>query len=762
MGFFILAEGHIISLKLAVVSKVKFMKLFSLTLLILFILLFAVTMFSQTPKPSPPVEDNNVVRISTSLIQVDATVLDKDGKIVTGLTADDFEIYENDKKQKITNFSFVELPTDKSTAPMATVKSSKNSIPIPPVPTKLRPEQVRRTIALIVDDLDLSFGSIDAVRSALKKYVDEQMQPNDLVAIIRTGSGGGFLQQFTSDKRILYKAIDKVRWNPAGSGKVNAFAPVDPSDNGAPSNGINPSLPPEIQKQIAEQQTQSKNQMTATQNQFNSYKEDVFTVGSLGAINYVVRGMSELPGRKAVVLFSEGFGLYDLDNGIKKPNPRLVNAFQRLTELANRSSVIIYAMDTRGIVNALMLGADDNFDNINQQGGVNGIEQVAIGRSTELYETQQGLKALAEQTGGFAIVNNNNLSKGMERVLNDQKGYYLIGYQPDDETFDPKKARFNKIAVKLKRPDLQIRYRSGFFGIKDEEAKPQAKTPQQQILAALTSPLSSGDTDLRLTSLFANDTQTGDFMRSLLYVNGDSLKFTEDTDGWQKATFDIVAMIFGENGNVINEVSRTETIKARAETLQEIHDKGFVSTITVPIKKPGAYQMHVVMRDAATSRIGSASQFIEVPDLKKDRLTLSGILLQRLQPQIADARNAAAQKRFQSDEQRDVATRSFRAGMDVQFGYAIYNAKLDKATKSPNLTMQFKIFQDGKETFASKEKSVKLVDQTDSQRLLAEGVFTLGKAIPSGDYVLQVIVRDLATGERNQIATQWIDFEVVK
>src|SRR6266567_4517749 len=196
-------------------------------------LLFLATAFGQTipprqnPRPPPRIEDRDVVRISTNLVQVDATVLDKDGNIFTGLTADDFEIYENNKKQQITNFSFVELASDKGAPP--TVKPAKHAVPIPPVPDILHPEQVHRTLALVVDDLSLSLGSIDRVRSALKKFVNEQMQPGDLVAIIRTGSGAGVLQQFTSDKRMLYAAIEHVRLNARGRAGINVFQPADPS-----------------------------------------------------------------------------------------------------------------------------------------------------------------------------------------------------------------------------------------------------------------------------------------------------------------------------------------------------------------------------------------------------------------------------------------------------------------------------------------------------------------------------------------------------
>src|SRR5437667_7367100 len=188
------------------------MKLLSSTLIIFFVLLFPIATSSQVPtqRPQRPRIEEDVVRVSTTLIQVDTTVLDKNGKIVTGLTADDFEIYENNKKQQITNFSFVEPTPDKPTEP-STVKPSRKSIPIPAFPGNLHPEQVHRTMALVVDDLGLSLGSMNAVKSALKKFVDEQMQAGDLVAIIRTGSGAGTLQRFTSDKRMLYAPIEHVR-----------------------------------------------------------------------------------------------------------------------------------------------------------------------------------------------------------------------------------------------------------------------------------------------------------------------------------------------------------------------------------------------------------------------------------------------------------------------------------------------------------------------------------------------------------------------
>ncbi|HEY8205276.1 MAG TPA: VWA domain-containing protein, partial [Pyrinomonadaceae bacterium] len=164
--------------------------------------------FAQQPTPTPSPkqrpqqqqqpETEDVVRITTNLVQVDAVVTDKDGKIVTDLKPEEVEIFEDGRQQKITHFSYNVTETAEPAKETKSTPADKNAPPVPP--SRLRPEDIRRTIALVVDDLGLSFESTYFVRRALKKFVDEQMQPGDLVAIIRTSGGMGALQQFTSDK----------------------------------------------------------------------------------------------------------------------------------------------------------------------------------------------------------------------------------------------------------------------------------------------------------------------------------------------------------------------------------------------------------------------------------------------------------------------------------------------------------------------------------------------------------------------------------
>ena len=170
-----------------------------------------------------------VVRITTQLVQVDAVVTDKKGKHVEDLTEGDFELLVDGKKQQLTHFSHVSLPAV-TREPAA--KKKDNLIVAPEsMPTRqIAPEEVRRTIAFVVDDMGLSPSSMALARETLRKFVGEQMQDGDLVAIIRTGSGLGMLEQFTSDKRILYTAVEKLVWNPLSRDMMPTFADTSGAD----------------------------------------------------------------------------------------------------------------------------------------------------------------------------------------------------------------------------------------------------------------------------------------------------------------------------------------------------------------------------------------------------------------------------------------------------------------------------------------------------------------------------------------------------
>ena len=696
---------------------------------------------SQTQSTAAPQnvdeDDDDVVRITTNLVQIDAVVTDRSGKLVTDLQAEDFEVQENNKPQPITNFSYI--TTVPATPAPVEERRDKNAVRVPLPPARLRPEQVRRTFALVVDDLGLSFESAHFVRQGLKKFVDEQMQPNDLVAIIRTRSGVGALQQFTADKRQLYAAIERVRWFPSGRGGISAFGAIE-------SDPLS---------QAADEAAGGDDAIAAANSARedpDDFRESIFTVGTLGALNYVVRGMRELPGRKSVVLFSDGFQLFRDNNR----DDRVLTALRRLTDLANRASVVVYTIDARGLQTLGLTAADDTSGL-----SANEVNARLDDRRRENFETQDGLNYLAQQTGGFFIRNTNDLAGGVRRVLRDQEGYYLIGYRPDERTFDAANARrFNRIEVKVKRPGLRVRTRTGFLGVTDENATPTApRTREAQLVEALTSPFSKSGVELRLTSLFSNDPKSGSYLHSLLYIGGRDLQFTKEADGWHKVVFDVVALMFNQDGKIADQVNRTETVRVRAEQYEIAQRSGFTYTMNVPLKQPGAYQFRVAVRDTGTSRTGSASQFIEVPNIKKNNLALSGLVVLGTPPN-ANAAKAANASIVEAEALP--AVRRFRPLTDMDYGYLVYNAKLDKANGQPQIETQVRLYRDGSLIFTGKQIPLNTNGQTDLKRLPFNGRLKLGTDLTPGEYVLQVVVTDLLAKGQNRIRTQVTDFEIVR
>lgn len=720
---------------------------------------------SGVPAPSPPqkpsANSEDVVRITTNLVQIDAVVTDRRGQHIVDLHPEEFEVYEDGRPQQITNFSYVNVQAE-SKAETAETESDKTQ---PRPPEQLRPEQVRRSIALIVDDLGLSFESTHFVRNALRKFVDEQMQSGDMVAIIRTGAGVGALQQFTTDKRLLHAAIDRLKWNAFGRRGIAAFGNI----------GDDPYYTePRDRKRGTFTSTGSDEPPTV-----DAFKDEVFTVGTLGALNYVVRGLRELPGRKSAVLLTDAVDLFSATGG---QNFYVLDSLRRLIDLANRSSVVFYPIDARGLLagndsaaNALVGKSKGDVSGGIGSTGLSGHRIMADlrSRSLEILEAQNGMSYLAQQTGGLLVVNNNDIAQGIRRVL-DQKGYYLIGYRPAESTFNTTGGKnFHHLEVRVKRADLIVRTRSGFYGVNTENAKPVYRTPQQQLLAALTSPFATGALDLRLTSVFLNDAGYGSFVRSLIHVGGNSLTFTEEPDGSHKASIDVAAVTFDDEGGAVDQRFRTETVKVRGDEYRIAQRDGITFGINLPVKKPGAFQLRIAVRDVPTGRVGSANQFIEVPNLNKNRLALSGIYLagntdQRLSPASAQAvaenrssaavNEAAPEKVSEQDAQSGPAVRRFRPGMAIEYGYEAYNLQMDRATGRAQLQTQVRLFHENQQVYTTQARN--LAGQPGAKRLTARGSLQLGQNLKAGDYILQVIVTDMTAKDKRRVASQWIPFEI--
>ena len=692
---------------------------------------------SEQKPPPRETDDVDVVKITTNLVQIDAVVTDRKGNHVTDLRADEMEMLENGKPQKITDFSYIKL----ARAAAADNKPAEtNATPIPGPPKRLRREEVRRTVALIVDDLRMSFDSVRFTKEALKKFLDEQLQPTDLVAIIRTAGGTGALQTFTSDRQQLYTAVDKLKWVPRIGNSAQAFANIRQET-----------------MQIAE-----RNMLDNTNelDDLNQMRKDLFAVGTLGALNYVIKGLREMPGRKSIILFSDGLQIFNPSE--PTGSSRLLNSLQLLLDLANRASVVINTIDVRGLA-TLGLTAVDNTWNMSPAQ----VEAKLAQRKANFFDSQSGLNYLAAQTGGLAIRNQNDMNGGVKQIMQDQAGYYLVGYRPDDATFDSVKGRtrFHHVSLKVKRPGkYDVRTRTGFYGVTDEKLETAKEGPQQQLMGALLSPFANSAVQLRLTSLFANETE-GSVLRSFLHIKGSDLTFTKEADGSHKAVFDLVAVTFGEDGKLVDQFADQHTIHLTDAVYQKVSRYGFTFNTTTPIKKPGAYQFRTALRDVPSNRLGSASQFVAVPDVDQERLTTSGLLVkgmpldQYLQGASPNSGDDAAED---SDPMANTSVRQFRTGTALVYALAIYNAKLDKTTGKPNLTIQARLYRNGELVFTGNEVPFELRNQADPKRLGGGGAIQLGTTLTPGEYVLQVVVSDRLAKEKHRLATQWMDFEIVQ
>ncbi|MFN2416948.1 MAG: VWA domain-containing protein, partial [Pyrinomonadaceae bacterium] len=660
------------------------------------------------------------------LVQFDAVVTDKKGRQVTDLRADELEVTVDGKPQPLTYFTYVRNVGDPAPA-AADPAPAPGAPPVPPA--RLRPDQVRRTVAFVFNDLQMSWESVYYARRAIKKFVDEQMEPGDFVAIIPTSGGSGALQQFTSDKRLLGAAVKNLRWYPqwGGSG-VTAFE--------------------------AFQEFYGK---TDGERQFESQRRERFSVGTLYALDAVVGALRDLPGRKSLVLLSDG---------IPVPPPeenrgRVLADINRVIESANRASVIIYAVDARGLQTLGLFDAS--------HAGVPSPEQMmalSTLRGGELFDSQRGMKALAEETGGVAYVNSNDIGGGVRRAIEDQRGYYLIGFRPEEGTFDPTtgRFRFHKVSVKVRRAGLKVRTRGGFFGFEGKSLVPtqRPRTRAQQIRAALVAPFPAGGVRLRLTPLLSRDAKQGAFLRTLLHVEGGDLSFKRQPDGKYTAVIDVVALTFGANGRPAGEANMTHTVTVKAEDYERTLRGGLVYNMVVPAKKAGGYQLRVAVRDTATERVGSASQFVEVPDLKKERLALSGIVMALQRDAAPNAGGNAAPNSGATDPLGGSAVRRFRRGAAVDYGFHIYNAKLERAGGGARMQTQVRLFRDGRAVFTGQAMPFDGRPQNVAGDIGAGGRLRLGKELGPGEYVLQLVVTDLLADEKHRVATQWIDFEVIE
>ena len=724
--------------------------------------------------PQPPAPDQTpTFRVGTRLATIDAVVVDDQGRHVTDLRPEEFEVIEHGNRQTVRQAVYVQVigpdgrpqPVPVTAGPASApglASASERRRPIAGLAGLTSETRASRVIAIVVDDLGLSFESTADVRRMLTKYVEANLAPGDLVAIIRTAGGVGALQQFTTDRRLLNAAIERVRWSPLGRGGVAAFKAVEPKPSAALSNARGVGFPTG-ERPDDDTFTKPTDDIVP---EVDLFRDELATTGTLGALEYVLRGIEPLAGRKSVVFVSEGFDL-----GIRDAQAsRAWSAFTRVMDRANRAGVVVYAVDPRGLHAAGMSAEDDPQPakiSMPGQSAPTGpqvsklITDAYRDRKRALVDSQDSLLYLAQQTGGFAVLNTNDLAGGMTRIVEDTRGYYLIGFDTslsNTARWDP-----NDVHIRITRPGLTVRARRGLFG-PAEKGRPHDDVPSDPLLAATLSPFAAGAIDVRLTTLFAHDATVGSFVRTLFFVDPAGLTFVDGATGTKEADLSVLLLAVGDNGQSVGQLRLTVPLRLDDQAYRRLRQQGMLYSARLAIAAHGGYQIRAAVQDDRSKAIGTSAQFVEVPQVGDDRVALSGIVMidaasVATSTPTTDAAAAPVTDDIADSVLGQPGVKIFRPGTEVVYTCEIYDGR-DK--RKDGFSMRATLLRDGKAFYTTPAAQIggAVADAKRIGSVAVSGRVSLGRGLPRGTYTLQVSVVPQSGKGRDRPASQWVDFEV--
>jgi VWFA-related protein len=571
------------------------------------LLLFCTIISAQTKpeqKPEPPGEAQDVIKFETSLVQTDVMVFDKNGRFVDGLKPEMFQLKINNAPREISFFEKVTSGLNNSAQPAVAVEP--NSI------DARKREAQRRAVIFYVDDLHLAPDSLVRTRQALLDFIDHRISDNDLVAITSPSGQIGFLQQLTSSKDALRSAV--ARLNYRANPKLDMDKPpmseylalkIREGDEQAITYFIQ-----EVQKQncyrtraglICSVSPQSARQLVKNRANEIAVESAPATDDTLRLLEGLMRTAAQLPGRKLVFVISDGFFLNDKKTGS-------LDRIKKVTDAAGRAGVVIYTLDARGIVG-------DSID-INRPMDDKGLLTVAgIG---ELAASQDGLNALAKDTGGQALRNTNlPMHEWVEKVMDETSNYYLLAWKPDND--EQKRGKFKNIEITIpSRPDLKVRVRGSYFKsaalplltTKKKKDKDPLKARDDDMRLVIDAPVSQNEIPTALDLHFNQMPGFGTSVMATISIDDSALTF-DLTDGKLAADVDIGGIFYDEKGKPINSfVGRLRIFPKEGAPKQKRSIYQF-STL-VP---GGLYQVRIGIRDLKSSRAGSAIDWITVPKI---------------------------------------------------------------------------------------------------------------------------------------------------
>jgi VWFA-related protein len=574
-------------------------------LLILFCPVLAPTISAQT-KPERPGQQDDVVRVNTELVQTDVMVFDRKGRFVDGLKPEQFALRVDNKPQTIAFFEHVTSASLRAER-MSPTTAGAASIP---------PSAIRgRTVIFFIDDLHLAPDSLVRTRKALLEFIDHGMAANDQVAITSSSGQIGFLQQLTDNRVALRSAVARLNYrtntkldmdNPPMSEYI--AMKIRDGDEQTLTYYVQ-----ELQKQycykagasvICTMSPQAMRIMVRERAQEMVTMAAPDTDNTLILLEGLMRTAGQLPGRKLVFMISDGFYLND-----RKTSAR--ERIKKITDAAGRAGVVIYTLDARGIIS-------ESLDVTNNR-PIDGDGLTISSSIGEITASQDGLNALAGDTGGRAFRNTNApMSKWVDSVLEETSNYYLLAWRPDNE--EQKRGKFNHIEASiLGRPELTVRLRSTYFktaplpilSLKKKTEKDPAKAREDDMRLVIDAPTSQRQIPTELELSRAQMPGIGTRVTATLQVSREALAF-DLNDGRQAADLDIGGIFYDDKGKPVSSfvgrlrvfpVPEDASAARRTQAVYAFH-------AWLPA---GLYQVRVGVRDLKSGRIGSAMQWIEIP-----------------------------------------------------------------------------------------------------------------------------------------------------
>jgi len=553
--------------------------------------LMAQTLSGQQAPPQPQ-QPPITFRAETNYVEVDTRVLDRDGKFVASLTADDFQVFEDGKPQKVSAFSLVNIPLERAERPLFAKKPIE-----PDVRTNLQGAD-GRIYVIVLDDLHTAPLRSQRIKAAAKLFIERYVGANDLAAVIHTSGRSDASQEFTTSQPRLLKAVDKFMGRKLNSSTLNQIEDVQ-RRAGTPA-----ASDPSSDMDDKERGYNARNTLDSIRNLANY----------LGNI----RGR-----RKAVVLFGEGidYNINEVMSDRFTEAQTVMDATHEMIAAATRANVAIYAVDPRG------LGAE--FDDMASIQSFPDDTTLGLGMSSifnEVRLAQDSLRVMGEETGGFAVINKNDFATAFQRIVDDNSSYYVMGYYSPNDKRD---GRFRKIEVRLRdKPGYVVRARKGYVAPRGKapDARAAAKDGSSpELRDAMESPLPLTALPLAVTAaVFKGPAPKGSVVIST-FINGSTLPFAEAA-GMFKNDLEVLGVATDDKGKAFTTDRATVTLNMKPDTAKRVTASGFRVIQSLELA-PGRYTLRMAVREGNTHKAGSVSVDLEVPDFSKTLLTMSDIAM---------------------------------------------------------------------------------------------------------------------------------------